>query len=112
MEYRDYKYAILGEFKSFDEFAQKQQKRTEEIIHAKFDKMHDNIKLIVNDLSVEEINELITNVRKDEDIPEALVEIIAGIGVTKILKRHEGKDSSRVILALLLSQLFRGGKDE
>ena len=112
MEYRDYKYAILGEFKSFDEFAQKMQKRTEELIHDKYDKMHENIKRITSELSIKEIDELIENARKDEDIPEVLVEILAGIGLTKIAEAHKGGDSSRAVLALLLLQLFRGDKDE
>lgn len=112
MEYRDYKYAIMGEFKVFDEYAKEQQEKTKERIYNKFSEMYDNIKRILSKLSVEEMDELLNKVRKDEDIPECIGEVIAGIGIAKVLERHKGEDNSRAVLALLLLQLFGGHKDE
>ena len=110
MDYRELKYAIMAEFKSFDKYAQIQQKRTEELIHGKFDKMYENIKNITSDLSLDEINELIEKSRIDEDIPEAITEVLAGIGLIKVVEKHNNPDA--VMLGILLSMMDRGDSDE
>ena len=110
MEYRDYKYAIMGEFKVFDEYAKQQQERTKERIYNKFSEMYDNIKRMLSELSLEELDGLLNKVRKDEDIPECVEEIIAGIGLAKIVEKHNGSPS--VMLTGLLLQMLRGNKDE
>lgn len=110
MDYTELKYAILGEFKSFDEYAKLKEKTLEKLVHERFNKMHNNMMSITKNLSVEEMDELITRIRKDDDVPEAVEEIVAGIGLIKIAQRHNGIPFE--LLLELALHIDRGGRND